>query len=423
MEKLGLNDLIVHVSHSSASVFPSQALADNLTTELAMIESEMEELVSSEDKDQENLSILNAELETSRGQLSHIQQLTRFYTSVSLCDTAFSDFLNRIDSHEDLIKTSLNPEASSDYDGIPEQIAETKGIFEDVMLCFRPVSDNPRALRETNRLNQTWEELLEMALEKRTDISQRPNSASAFSSDQEGLKEGKRNKYGSLSNCSPDACLNPSIKQRRAASSASSQIGSSRQGKSVTDRSRLSVSKQHIVRSVSGPTSPPMPARSLFNSTFSSRQRTTSVSSAFSTRLTTGKPETSPMPPRRMSSALSENRRINSALARSGHKGTWSRAPRQSINSIIGTTTPDINQRSIPKKYVANPDNKLDVALGDVINSLSVNINVEAVVDTWKDKSGKYWIGGDEPKLCFCRILRSQTVMVRVGGGWQELST
>lgn len=138
MEKLGLNDLIVHVSHSSASVFPSQALADNLTTELAMIESEMEELVSSEDKDQENLAILNAELETSRGQLSHIQQLTRFYTSVSLCDTAFSDFLNRIDSHEDLMKTSLNPEASSDYDGIPEQIAETKGIFEDVMLCFRP---------------------------------------------------------------------------------------------------------------------------------------------------------------------------------------------------------------------------------------------------------------------------------------------
>jgi hypothetical protein len=76
-----------------------------------------------------------------------------------------------------------------------------------------------------------------------------------------------------------------------------------------------------------------------------------------------------------------------------------------------------------PKKaYVANPKNKLDVAVGDVVNKLHVNINVEVVADTWKDQSGKYWIGDQEPKLCFCRILRSQTVMVRVGGGWQELS-
>ena len=43
--------------------------------------------------------------------------------------------------------------------------------------------------------------------------------------------------------------------------------------------------------------------------------------------------------------------------------------------------------------------------------------------DDWKDQSGRYWIGAEgRAKLCFCRILRSQTVMVRVGGGWVELS-
>ena len=43
--------------------------------------------------------------------------------------------------------------------------------------------------------------------------------------------------------------------------------------------------------------------------------------------------------------------------------------------------------------------------------------------DQWKDQSGKYWIGAEgRAKLCFCRILRSKTVMVRVGGGWVELS-
>lgn len=51
--------------------------------------------------------------------------------------------------------------------------------------------------------------------------------------------------------------------------------------------------------------------------------------------------------------------------------------------------------------------------------------------------SGSYWIGAPEPKLCastsasqcssdfdsdFCRILRSQMVVVRVGGGWQTLT-
>jgi hypothetical protein len=74
------------------------------------------------------------------------------------------------------------------------------------------------------------------------------------------------------------------------------------------------------------------------------------------------------------------------------------------------------------KKYVANPKNKLDVAVGEVVNKLPVGISIEGVSESWKDQSGKYWIGDQDPKLCFCRILRSQTVMVRVGGGWTELS-
>lgn len=79
-----------------------------------------------------------------------------------------------------------------------------------------------------------------------------------------------------------------------------------------------------------------------------------------------------------------------------------------------------LQTRKIP--YVANPKNKLDVAVGDIVNSLPVDINIQVAEDGWRDQSGKYWIGGEDAKLCFCRILRSQTVMVRVGGGWMELS-
>lgn len=102
----------------------------------------------------------------------------------------------------------------------------------------------------------------------------------------------------------------------------------------------------------------------------------------------------------------------------------WARAPRQPLSLNNRPTTPRKNRGEPRKPYVANPKNKLDIAVGAVVNKLpvSVNINIEAVADTWKDKSGKYWIGDQDPKLCFCRILRSQTVMVRVGGGWQELS-
>ncbi|CAO3577204.1 unnamed protein product [Absidia cylindrospora] len=35
---------------------------------------------------------------------------------------------------------------------------------------------------------------------------------------------------------------------------------------------------------------------------------------------------------------------------------------------------------------------------------------------------GKYWIGNSHPRLIYCRILKSNVVMARVGGGWVELS-
>ncbi|KAG1097369.1 hypothetical protein G6F42_018191 [Rhizopus arrhizus] len=35
---------------------------------------------------------------------------------------------------------------------------------------------------------------------------------------------------------------------------------------------------------------------------------------------------------------------------------------------------------------------------------------------------GRYWFGNLNPKLAYCRVLKSKMVMVRVGGGWTELS-
>ncbi|CEI99413.1 hypothetical protein RMCBS344292_13503 [Rhizopus microsporus] len=35
---------------------------------------------------------------------------------------------------------------------------------------------------------------------------------------------------------------------------------------------------------------------------------------------------------------------------------------------------------------------------------------------------GRYWFGDVNPKMAYCRVLKSKMVMVRVGGGWTELS-
>lgn len=55
--------------------------------------------------------------------------------------------------------------------------------------------------------------------------------------------------------------------------------------------------------------------------------------------------------------------------------------------------------------------------MGKIINELSYKVTVKKV----HGKVGRYWIGDINPKLAYCRILKSGMVMVRVGGGWMEL--
>ncbi|KAJ9053761.1 hypothetical protein DSO57_1021019 [Entomophthora muscae] len=70
-----------------------------------------------------------------------------------------------------------------------------------------------------------------------------------------------------------------------------------------------------------------------------------------------------------------------------------------------------------PNVYVADMKDALDVEVARVVNSYP------QVVKVIRDnETGKYWIGEKDPKLCFCRVLRSNLVMVRIGGGWSELS-
>nr|CAG8447295.1 7339_t:CDS:2 [Entrophospora candida] len=72
----------------------------------------------------------------------------------------------------------------------------------------------------------------------------------------------------------------------------------------------------------------------------------------------------------------------------------------------------------IVNNYLPDPKVQLDVEVARIVNASPVKIKVSVV----ERESGKYMFGEAEPKLCHCRILKSRMVMVRVGGGWAELS-
>jgi hypothetical protein len=327
-----------------------------------------------------------------------------------------------------------------------ERLQFIEGRIDNMHAALAAVSEFPVAVSECERIQQTWRELRDMAMahvrnqsrppseQRSIGRSSRLSQVSTAPSEMDDVLEpitppvNKRKSYGRLSVGAPTrgGLLAPgstSTPPRRSSGSTTS-----------TPRSTSRQSIASTTRSVSGPVTG-TPTSRLHESTFASRQRTTSTTS------TTSRPpsrlQRSPGQSHKYQRALSPTmsqlssqtraesvpRRPRASTSHSNYspshksgKSSWARASRT-------PALPDTRRVAAPKrKYVANPKNKLDMAVGEVVNKLPVNIEITVAEDSWKDQSGKYWIGEQEPKLCFCRILRSQTVMVRVGGGWTELS-
>ncbi|CAO3593040.1 unnamed protein product [Absidia cylindrospora] len=78
----------------------------------------------------------------------------------------------------------------------------------------------------------------------------------------------------------------------------------------------------------------------------------------------------------------------------------------------------NVVSRKPPNAYVAQRGNALDVEIGRIVNETPYQVKVKMV----PGEVGRYWFGDDNPKLVYCRVLKSKMVMVRVGGGWAELS-
>lgn len=453
LRSININEISRPSSSGSSSNLPTQVQAKRMTAEYGIVMREVAQLPSSTEDTSVDMELrsLRSEIEASAPLMQRVQSLANLANAIFLCDAALSDLLEHIDSFPASPLGSLSSSHVTPINLPPEEqlsarVSFTKSAVDAMSALSSTVSDDPRAVAERERVLQTWNELEDMSNDRIGGKKSRPGSVLGSSKNSSGRNSSasgvnshtgiKRpsSRYSTLSVQSTSRCrgrgrlLPPSQPSTRRVVSGSARP----QSRPSSQMSTLSSN-----RSVSGPLN-----HSLYGSTFASRQRTTSLSTATITptqrkpplatpvraRALTGQTKRVSSPTPSDTSSYSQSfasRSVSSATPLS----SWSRAPRHSLSTIPmsaappRTATPHRKPVVKPKKtYVANPKNKLDVAVGDVVNKLPVNINVEVVAETWKDQSGKYWIGDMEPKLCFCRILRSQTVMVRVGGGWTELS-
>ncbi|KAK4701836.1 hypothetical protein P7C70_g4387, partial [Phenoliferia sp. Uapishka_3] len=145
----------------------------------------------------------------------------------------------------------------------------------------------------------------------------------------------------------------------------------------------------------------------------------------------------SPILSNRLRTSTSSRRESSSSSRRDSLASSTSSTSRRS--SMFTSPTPTRGPRSITgsegrrrlsyphypspswakSHYKANPKRNVDVEVGRIVNDFPGNVPIKAAENETKIDSGMYWIG---ERLYFCRILRSKTAMVRVGGGWRELS-
>lgn len=400
------------ISTSTGPGIPSLEDATSVQVSLTEINEDASSLPATIDD-----ATVNADLSSFRSELASCHSfversllLGKISNNIIACDNAFSDLLEHADMYPAapppglLASTHISDPRLPSEEQLKNRLEYCNTMVQKLRQACSEVNDDARVTAEQNRIDQTWTELEAMCTDRLNGIRSRPaSSVSSAGKNGVDIAQSYIRKQAKPSLSSNGPRPNSKDPTKRTVS------GSTRDP--LRPPSHLST------RSVSGPGG----SSSLYNQTFASRQRTTSLASVQSSNHDNMKRPASPLimlRKRTTSPTFSEasSRSIVSTPSRS----TWARAPRQSF----GTVPRNFQTNTTPKRkpYIANPNSKLDVAVGNVVNNFRLPVTVQAATDGWRDQSGRYWIGDIEPRLCFCRILRSQTVMVRVGGGWCELS-
>ena len=389
------------------------------------------------------LHSLHFELDASKDLLARCCTLAAAARKVSECDAALSDLLEHIDSYPgEPFETTSSHIPSPEHtpqEKLAARLKFTQELLDSLDTLIKSTQDDSRLLSERERLGQTWQELQEMTADR---LAERTSQPATDSDPGEPSGRGSSASVASASESSDilsKTVTRPPSKKPRGVLGVHRQPSSRAMPPSPTPPKQRPAQREKLnrrtpstssTRSVSGPLV--SSNSNILAPTFASRQRTTSTTSIGENSITSLR-KSARVPP-------SPVQRLRSILAPSptlSESSTSSRTPytprstsvflpthRASTNSLSrsynGRPSADrtVTPRRPPekKKYVPNKKNKLDVAVGRVVNTLPVHVSVEHVSGSngegWEDKSGRYWIGDENPRLCFCRILRSHTVMV-----------
>lgn len=397
LSRLGLDRLVDIKANSPYSPLPTQDALDQALQILNEADSEIKRIPSTV-LDQTCLQDCLNLLKGQKHKVGILGQLVSFQSAVLDCDRSFSTLIDMLD-----VRRMDTPEIK-----VTTITESAQKSFDALLKASQNVASDPRVEYHTTRSKHTWDELLSIVKESkreepiglRRSTHRAPNPVStpgrlplptrslsrttaipgpALSKDSTPGTHPPRPKHSSV------LPLNQFDSPTAVSDSPTAFMNSP----SYTASRRYAQDSLETFHDRSGKVIPKCPTRSL-------------------SRQSEGKKP--PSSPKGNASFINQRHRLHSI------QGTPTR-PAAKLLSKRPSGAPN----TTPTLYKPQPNRNIDKLVGNVVNKLARNqftVHV-APADGWEDNSGMYWIG---EKIYFCRILRSQTVMVRIGGGWSELS-
>ncbi|GAA5824521.1 hypothetical protein JCM11251_000457 [Rhodosporidiobolus azoricus] len=408
---------------------------------------------------------LKQQLDDKDQALKRVSLLADFRAKVDIADAALSNLLDSIDA----VAPDLVPPPSYDPCPIlplPQAMKRTGEAVSDVRSSSQRLIYDTRVTSAVRRIEETWHEMLSM-----TEAARSTSSASSISmashppSPKPSTSDDRSSRASSRTSTRTPSTRGPSRLSLQASSLRSSTRSNARPS-SAASRTASRLSSHPSAESA--PLVPPRPGSAALLSPQTPRKKRDeedtfatptprrraksglpvpstdrrSISSLPRAPPTVVRPFSFHTPAKRdlAMSTSSIPRRITPSPSRRGSIASVSSLnslfspPMQRIASASTTSSrrdslaSTITSSPRPKMPHSTPprrtqpyrpkDNKLDRAVGDIVNSLSIHVPITVADGKWTDDSGVYLIGG---RLVFCRILRSKQVMCRTGGGWENL--